>query len=70
MVQYSSADWQLLLASQGLLIVSQGGSGPRLRVLDMQMHVGNLLETGATVHIHTKENINLLGFSLSIAFAK
>ena len=70
MVQYSSADRQLLLASLGLQVVSQGGSGPRLHILDMQMHMWNLLYVGATLYIHTKENIGLLVFSLCIAFAK
>lgn len=70
MVQYSSADRQLLLASLGLQIMSQGGSGPRLHILDMQMHLGNLLYMGATSLIHSKEKISLLVFSLCITFAK
>lgn len=43
MAQHFSADQQLLLASLGLQIVSQGGCGPKIHILDMQMHMGNLL---------------------------
>lgn len=42
-------DQQLVLASVGLQIVTQGGSGHRLHGLDMQMHMGNLLYMGVVL---------------------